>query len=200
MAEIHQDRMRRYADILAAMNTSAYGILGAGWLLWLAPFLLFNRTTGPASKIDPRARWGILIVAVSYSMLWQTKFWERSLAPWQFVLATLLFLLAALLSWTAKRALGKQWRIEAGLNPDHNLVTSGPYRIVRHPIYTSMLCVLLGTGVLITPWWLLLISVLVFLAGTEIRVRIEDSLLDSHFGDRFRVYQQSVPAYIPLLR
>ena len=44
---------------------------------------------------------------------------------------------------TGVGALGRQWRIDAGLNSDHELVQSGPYRIVRHPIYTSMLCLLL---------------------------------------------------------
>src|SRR5947207_3171062 len=49
------------------------------------------------------------------------------------------------LSWTSARALGRQWRIDAGLNPDHQLVRSGGYGVVRHPIYTSMFCMLLGT-------------------------------------------------------
>ncbi len=108
--------------------------------------------------------------------------------------------LASLLSWTGARALGRQWRIDAGLSDDHELVTSGPYRFVRHPIYTSLLCVLLGTGVLITTWWLLLPSLLLFIIGTEIRVRIEDHLLASHFGERFVEYRQRVPAYIPFLK
>jgi protein-S-isoprenylcysteine O-methyltransferase Ste14 len=63
-----------------------------------------------------------------------------------------------------------------------------------------MLCILLGTGTLITPWWLFLASLLVFLAGTEIRVRIEDRLLASHFGERFQEYKSSVSAYIPFVR
>jgi protein-S-isoprenylcysteine O-methyltransferase Ste14 len=74
---------------------------------------------------------------------------------------------------------------------------SGPYRFVRHPIYTSLLCILLGTGFLITPWRLLLPAILLFVIGTEIRVRIEDNLLASQFGDRFSEYKKHVPAYIP---
>jgi protein-S-isoprenylcysteine O-methyltransferase Ste14 len=57
---------------------------------------------------------------------------------------------------------------------------------------------LLGQGrFLIAPWWLLLPSLLLFIIGTEIRVRIEDNLLASQFGDRFAEYQKRVPAYIP---
>jgi len=59
---------------------------------------------------------------------------------------------------------------------------------------------LLGTGFLITPWWLLLASLLFFMIGTAIRVRLEDHLLASHFGEPFVEYQQPVPAYIPLLK
>jgi len=186
--------------ILAPMTAFAYVILAAGWLLWLAPFLLFNQKTRTAQKIDPRARWGILLVGISYAALWQTDFWKRPPADWQLALAAVFFALAALLSWTAKRALGKQWRIDAGLNADHELVTSGPYQIVRHPIYTSMLCILVGSGVLLSPWWLLLIAVAVFIAGTEIRVYVEENLLSSRFGEQFHTYRQSVSAYIPFLR
>jgi protein-S-isoprenylcysteine O-methyltransferase Ste14 len=63
-----------------------------------------------------------------------------------------------------------------------------------------MLCLLLGTGFLIAPLPMLLLSTLLFMIGTEIRVRIEDGLLASRFGDRFRDYQRGVPAYIPLLK
>ena len=63
-----------------------------------------------------------------------------------------------------------------------------------------MLSLLLGTGFLITPWPLVLAAVAVFVIGTEIRVRIEDGLLASRFGDEFRDYQRSVAAYIPLVR
>jgi protein-S-isoprenylcysteine O-methyltransferase Ste14 len=182
------------------MGALAYAVLAAGWLAWLAPFLLFKPGTASAQQVDRRARWGIVLVAISYSMLWQTRFWERPLEAWRIAISILFFLLAALLSWTAKRALGRQWRLDAGLNSDHELVTSGPYRILRHPIYTSMLCVLLGTGVMITPWWLLLLAVAVFVTGTGIRVRIEDRLLSSAFGERFRDYQRSVPSYVPFVR
>jgi protein-S-isoprenylcysteine O-methyltransferase Ste14 len=90
--------------------------------------------------------------------------------------------------------------VEAGLNADHELVTWGPYRLVRHPIYTSMLLLLLATGSLVTPWPLLLASLVSFLIGTEIRVRVEDRLLAERFGEQFQQYQRRVAAYIPLLR
>ena len=108
--------------------------------------------------------------------------------------------LASLLSWTSTRALGRHLRFDAALNPDHELVRSGPYRVVRHPIYASMLCLLLGTGFLATPIPLLLAAIAIFICGTEIRVRVEDRLLDTQFGVEFRSYQRGVAAYVPFVR
>jgi hypothetical protein len=65
-------------------------------------------------------------------------------------------------------------------------VTGGPYRLVRHPIYTSMFCLFLGTGFMLAPRPMLALSTVVFMVDTETRVRIEDQLLASRFGDRFR--------------
>ena len=178
----------------------AYAVLAAGWAIWLTPFLLARRHHERARVIDRRARWGVLLVAVSYSMLWQNSFWARPLPAWRFVLSVCFLLSAIVLSWTGAHSLGRQWRVDAGLNQDHVLIVSGPYRVVRHPIYTSMLCLLFGTGFMVTPLWLLLPAVIVFVVGTEIRIRIEDQLLSSRFAERFREYERSVPAYIPFLR
>jgi protein-S-isoprenylcysteine O-methyltransferase Ste14 len=175
-------------------------ILLAGWLLWAAPFALAKRTGEPAKVVDRRARWGILSVAAGYMILWQARFWERPLPVWRAALAIVFLALASLLSWTATRALGRQWRIDAGLSADHTLITSGPYQVVRHPIYTSMLCVFLATGIVMAPAALFALAALFFLAGTEIRVRVEEGLLESHFGGRFAEYRRRVPAYVPFLR
>src|SRR5215472_8376052 len=161
---------------------------------------LAKRNHDRPTEVDRRARWGVLLVAVAYIILWQNSFWARPLPGWRLGVSVSFLVLAGTLSWTATRSLGRQWRIDASLNPDHELVTSGPYRLVRHPIYTSMLLLLCGTGLMITPLPLLLLATAVFMLGTEIRVRIEDRLLASRFGDRFRQYQRRVPAYIPFVK
>jgi protein-S-isoprenylcysteine O-methyltransferase Ste14 len=185
---------------MKSMPAYGYAILGAGWLVWLMPFFVVKRNVTSPEKLDRRARWGVVIQGLAYSLLWQSRFWARSPGNWRTALSVFFFALGGLLSWTGASALGRQWRIDAGLNPDHQLVRSGVYRIVRHPIYTSMLCVLLGTGFMITPLPMLLVSISLFMIGTEIRVRIEDRLLASRFGDQFRDYQRRVSAYIPFVK
>jgi protein-S-isoprenylcysteine O-methyltransferase Ste14 len=108
--------------------------------------------------------------------------------------------LAVLLSWTAVLHLGRQFRVTAGLYHDHQLVTSGPYSIVRHPIYTSLLAILIATQSILTPLPWAAASLVLFIAGTEIRVRTEDKLLASRFGQQFEQYRKGVPAYLPFFR
>src|SRR5258708_7511462 len=128
-----------------------YAILAAGWLIWMTPFFWFKREARTADRRDLRARWGILLQAAAYSILWQNRFWARPLPPWRPSLAVCFLATACVFCWSGVRALGRQWRIDAGLNPDHELVRSGAYRFVRHPIYASMFFLLLGTGFLVTP-------------------------------------------------
>jgi protein-S-isoprenylcysteine O-methyltransferase Ste14 len=107
---------------------------------------------------------------------------------------------SAVMAWHAVKHLGRQFRLHAGLYADHQLVRSGPYAIVRHPIYSSLFGMLLCTILMLTEWQWALLCVALFIAGTEIRVWSEDSLLESRFGDQFREWKRRVPAYIPFLR
>jgi protein-S-isoprenylcysteine O-methyltransferase Ste14 len=182
------------------MPTYAYIILAVGWVLWFVPFAITGWNRSSPQKSDSRARWGILLQGLAYAIVWQGHFWTRYPATWRITLSILFLALASLLSSTSTRALGRHLRFDAALSPDHKLIRTGAYRFLRHPIYTSMFCLVLGTGFMIASPLLLLLAILVFLVGTEIRVYVEDKLLASRFGDEFRNYQQAVSAYIPFVR
>jgi protein-S-isoprenylcysteine O-methyltransferase Ste14 len=100
---------------------------------------------------------------------------------------------------TSSRALGKNWSVVARTLDDHELVRHGPYAHIRHPIYLGMLLFLLGLAVALGHLLQLIVTVPVFLAGTMIRTRIEDRLLEDRFGDSFRHYARTTPALIPKL-
>jgi protein-S-isoprenylcysteine O-methyltransferase Ste14 len=179
---------------------AAVVIVIAGWILWLAPFVGAARRMHPAANVDRRARIGIALQAVAYALLWQGHFWLFSPPIWHFAMACVALGCGIVLAWTAARALGKEFRFDAAVGEDHALVRSGPYAILRHPIYASMACVLLGTGTLVAPWFLFAPAILVFVAGTEIRVRVEDHVLLNAFGNDFIVYRRRTRAYVPGVR
>src|SRR4029079_6438039 len=94
-------------------------------------------------------------------------------------------------------ALGRNWSLVARTRTDHELIRSGPYARVRHPIYLAMLLFLIALALGLGHWGQLLIAAPLFLAGTKIRTDAEDRLLEQSFGDAFRQYRSGTPAIFP---
>jgi protein-S-isoprenylcysteine O-methyltransferase Ste14 len=99
----------------------------------------------------------------------------------------------------SSRELGRNWSLVARTRSDHELVRTGPYSRVRHPIYLGLLLFALALAVALGHWMQLLIALPLFLAGTAIRTRSEDHLLEQSFGSAFQDYRNTTPALIPRL-
>jgi len=175
----------------------------ACWILWVLAFVRPSREAKGQKKAvrASSSRWGIGLVSVSFFLVWvwvRPQGFEKTLP--ELILSMVLGPPSVLLGWSAARELGKQWRYEAALSEDHQLVQTGPYRWIRHPIYTSMFGMLMATGAAYS-WWPMWVAGLVFfIIGTEIRVRAEDRLLADRFGQAFEAWRKRVPAYLPFLR
>lgn len=177
--------------------------LAVCWLVWLYPFVFRapHNQKRPSITLATPTRIGLLLectaILISFVVRIPLDQWP---GPVRLSGSLILGVLAPILSWTAVHHLGRQFRVNAGLYEDHQLVRSGPYAIVRHPIYSSLLAMLGSTLFLATPWEWAVVLLALFIAGTEIRVHAEDNLLRSRFGDAFIEYQRQTPAYIPFVR
>ena len=169
------------------------------WALALYPFL-FRRKQQKAreSVIEPKARWGIALQIVAFILVSIILFKPKPKGV--LIVAIVVMPLSVWLGWRAVQHLGRQWRIQAGLYSDHELVRTGPYKVVRHPIYVALLGMLIGTGLVISWWPIVVLAGSLFIAGMEIRIHSEDALLADRFGEAFEKYRATVAAYIPLLR
>jgi len=178
-------------------------LLVACWFAWLYPFVFRAPHIQRRESITVAAptRVGLALEGLAIFIAFAG---HRPLAASPGILAYALALLigpaSAVMAWKAVAHLGRQFRFHAGLYHDHVLVRTGPYAIVRHPIYSSLMGMLVCTILLMTEWRWAAVSLALFIAGTEIRVRSEDGLLASRFGDEFRLYRRRVPAYIPFVR
>jgi protein-S-isoprenylcysteine O-methyltransferase Ste14 len=141
---------------------------------------------------------GVIVIGIASS---RSGVW-RHLQYWQPVLAIIGAVLAvastALLLW-ARWVLGSMWASVPMVQERHELRTEGPYGLVRHPIYTGLLGLVLG-GMLASGFgvWVLFFVVSVPLLAH--RVRVEDKLMAEQFGEQYAAYRQRVPALIPLPR
>lgn len=106
---------------------------------------------------------------------------------------------AVLLFLTARRAMGANWSLVARTRDDHELVTSGPFAHVRHPIYAGMALFLIALAVALGHEANLLAGLPLFVAGTMIRVVEEERLLRAHFGAAYDVYAAQVARFVPKL-
>ena len=184
----------------------AFTVVIVAWVTFAASFLFFKKPPSPPDKKrDPSSILGIVLQGLSYLIVWTIR------RPWftpflslgkllEIAMAILTMVLAAGSVWlciSAIRTLGQQWSLAARVLEGHKLVTRGPYSVVRNPIYTGMLGMLLATGLAVGHWIGLLIALVVFSIGTTIRVRTEAALLREAFGEEFENYARRVPAVIP---
>lgn len=173
------------------------------WIAWCIAFIKPSRQNKKQETVAraPSSRLGIGLVFVAFMLIWiwlKPIGFQKSTAC--LVVSMVLGPISVLLTWASAHELGKQWRIEAALSADHKLIQTGPYRWIRHPIYTSMFCLLMATAAANTWWPMWVAGAVAFIVGTEIRVRAEERLLEQHFGDEFREYRSRVRAYIPFIR
>ncbi len=143
--------------------------------------------------------WGLALETLSFAIVWGFRRPGPGSALLNWTAAALAPAAVALFAWSV-RHLGVHFRIQAVVTGDHRLVTEGPYRLVRHPIYASLLLMLISNGLLAARWESALVALALFIAGTEIRVRVEERLLASRMPADFAAYRARVPAYIPFLR
>lgn len=96
----------------------------------------------------------------------------------------------------ARFALGRNWSGVVTIKQDHELIRSGPYALVRHPIYSGILLAVVGTALVVNELRGFVAIALATLA-LWMKSRTEESFMLQQFGDQYRDYQREVRALIP---
>jgi protein-S-isoprenylcysteine O-methyltransferase Ste14 len=189
------------------VNVVAAVSIGVCWLVFAAVWLItanYDQTRAPAQRL--RSWYGtgaIPVLIISFATLlavpradWQSVTFY---APWARFLGLAILLAATALTLWARFALGLMWSAEPAVREGHQLRTTGPYAITRHPIYTGMLGMLLGSmlaagaGPWIVPFPIALILI-------EFKIRIEERFMTAEFPEEYPRYRRRVPQLLPGLR
>jgi protein-S-isoprenylcysteine O-methyltransferase Ste14 len=184
----------------------AFGVVIVCWLLFVVVF--FARKRPPRAKEKKRVSTSfgaIALQGLGFGAAWGlrrpsfTPIFPATM-PVQALVALMAIVLAVSTVWlvaASVRTLGKQWALVAHVVEGHQLITAGPYRIVRHPIYSGMFMIMVATAIVASHWLGLVVATMLYTAGTVWRIRIEEKLLIETFGNQYLEYKRKVPAFIP---
>ncbi len=181
-------------------------IVGACWLIFLVYWgVSALNTKKSVIKRNWRFRW-ILVIIVIFAI----AFINRGNSFDKIVFGNLLFATTPIISavaaicavagvsvaiW-ARIYLGRNWSGYVTYKKNHELVTSGPYKYIRHPIYSGVLLMLVGTWLFLPTLWtcaLLALYISIFLW----RTKKEEAIMIKLFGKKYRDYMKHTKAIIP---
>jgi protein-S-isoprenylcysteine O-methyltransferase Ste14 len=187
------------------MELARWVVFGSGiaaFVFWVMQWAKARQGRSESGRrTNPAGRAGLLIevLGAMVLILWPVPH-PAGLPAWLYAAAGTLAISSALFGIVGGVHLGRQMRVQAVVTEEHKLITSGPYAIVRHPIYTSVLGLFFAAALVFAHPLALVVAGPIFVIGTELRMRAEDKLLAAHFGPEFEGYRRRVSAYLPGIR
>ena len=189
------------------MNVMAAVSIALCWFAVVVVWLVtanYNETRAPAER---RRSWygsgmtAVVIIFAVVRLLVPHADWQHVTfyAPWARFSGLAILLAATALALWARFVLGLMWSAAPVVKEGHQLRTSGPYAITRHPIYTGLLGMLLGT-VLVAGGGLWIVPFPIALILIEFKIRIEERFMTAEFPKEYPRYRKRVPQLVPGLR
>ncbi len=166
----------------------------AFWIYWLAASVGAKTGRTPWGRFAG-IRIGIILVVLLLVRVKAIKGHAGTNDPWLLGIGLALFLLGLGLAVWARVFIGTNWGMPMTRKDDPELVTTGPYRKIRHPIYTGMILAMVGTTIAVSLYWLIAV---VLLGGYFIYSAVnEERYMAERFPDTYLNYKNSTKMLIP---
>ncbi|HZO34111.1 MAG TPA: isoprenylcysteine carboxylmethyltransferase family protein [Gaiellaceae bacterium] len=180
----------RAVELFLAVGWAAF------WLYWLLAAFSMKRGRVAWSR-ELRIRAVIVIAAILLIRLGAFRGHHLHTDPWRAGVGLVLFVLGLGFAIWARVHIGRNWCTPMTQKNDPELVTSGPYRLVRHPIYSGILVAGVGTAVALSWLWLTVVA----LAGIYFvySATVEERFLTEQFPDAYRAYKRSSKMLVPFV-
>ncbi|MBM3889118.1 MAG: isoprenylcysteine carboxylmethyltransferase family protein [Verrucomicrobia bacterium] len=131
------------------------------------------------------------LTAVEYFALRRPVVWPVTAA------ALVVFLLATWVRLVAVRTLGKYWSLHLEIRSDHQFITEGIYRYLRHPAYAAIMAEVVSVPLVGNAYYTALFALLTYVPLLLFRWRREEVEMIAKFGEPYRRYCREVPAFLP---
>jgi len=184
----------------------ASAVIVALWLIWAAVWMLLSRRVksvaerpdGAAGRAHyaPMALAFLLLAAPIPLFPFDARFVPA--AAWPAALGAALVFAGLAFAFWARLWLAGNWSSSVTLKSDHELVDDGPYRWVRHPIYTGLLLAFVGTALAVGEGRALVAVALAAFALWR-KLKLEETMLGRQFGDAYATYCARTRALVPFV-
>lgn len=189
------------------MEVSVYSLIDYAWLVVGAIWLLaaFGTKRAVRQYSGAARAFQVLLLVAAFMLVFfrrvemgylDTRVIPRSAAT--SAVGVALTLAGLLLALWARFLLGRNWSGEITVKQDHQLVRTGPYAIVRHPIYSGFLFALLGTAIAFGQIRCF-IGLVLAVAGWRMKSLVEEQFMTEQFGAEYTSYRQDVKALVPFI-
>ena len=126
------------------------------------------------------------------------EYWVKpGFSPWFYGIGLAVGLASFALRHQAARALGAYWSVQVEVRDCHPVVTSGPYALMAHPIYTAAILELVGAILVLRSWWALAGFALFFIPALWARIRLEEAAMVKGCGLSYSNYLARTARLIP---
>jgi len=145
--------------------------------------------------------WLVIMVSVAAG-IYVAKHWPAAALPHHrsFMFAGVaLFVIGLFLRWWAIITLGRFFTVDVAIEPDHELIERGPFRMVRHPSYTGVLLAFVGLALTLGNWAALLAILVPIGAAFIHRMNVEESALSGALGPQYTDYMRRTNRLVPFL-
>lgn len=150
-----------------------------------------------AAKVDePRFRWMVLLhTAVLLGAALEVVFLKRPLIPWLAALMFAIFLVANAVRWWVIRTLGQHWNVQVMDSTNLGVVTTGPFRYVRHPNYAAVFAEMVALPLIHTAWITASLGAIAHIAVLSQRLATEERMLFAN--PEYRAAMAGKPRFVP---
>ena len=138
-----------------------------------------------------------MLVPILYVFSSWFDFADYSLPAWLSWIGAALFAAAAVLLWGTHQAMGRNWTPTLGLREEHQLITDGVFRYIRHPMYAAHILWALATPLILTNWIAGFSMLVPQLAQYWLRVKAEEGMMLERFGEQYRQYMERTGRLLP---
>jgi protein-S-isoprenylcysteine O-methyltransferase Ste14 len=180
----------RAVEIVFAVGWAAF------WLYWLLAAFSMKRGRVPWSR-ELRIRALIVVIVVILVRFGVLRGHGLNTDPWRAALGLALFALGLGFAVWARVHIGRNWGTPMTQKEEPELVSSGPYHLVRHPIYSGILLAGVGTAMALSWLWLVAVG----LAGVYFlySATVEERYLTEQFPDSYPAYKRSTKMLVPFI-